>query len=163
MRPALFLDRDGVINRKGGSYYITTREEFIVNEGIEKAISHFRSKGFLIIVITNQGCVAKGVCTEEQLVSLHSHMNRLLAEYGAAPDAVYYCPHHPDISECNCRKPGNALFEKAITEFNIDRERSVMIGDTEADCIAAKRSGIKCHIVEVNANLYNWLTENNQL
>jgi len=153
MNRALFLDRDGVINKKGKSYYIHRREDFEFNKGIFDALRAFADRGFKIIIITNQGGIAKGLYTEEDTRALHDYMAGQFALEGITITAVYYCPHHPDIEECNCRKPGNQLFEQAISHFEIDRHSSLMIGDSDIDIEAAKRSGIKGVLVEPNSDL----------
>lgn len=153
MNRALFIDRDGVINRKGGPYYIHRIEDFTFNHGIIEALKAFSQAGYKIIVITNQGGIAKTSHTEEDTIRLHDYMISRLAEGGATITAVYYCPHHPSVSECLCRKPGNLLFEKAIQEHQIDRESSLMIGDSHIDIEAAARSGIRGIRVNTNCDL----------
>lgn len=153
MNRAVFLDRDGVINRKGGSYYIWRKEDFILNEGVIDSLKIFQEKGYLLIVITNQGGIARGVFSEEDLKRLNEYMIDLLKLHGVKLSAIYYCPHHPDVSHCECRKPGTLLFEKAIKDFDIDVKSSYMIGDSEVDIEAAKKMEIKGILIPVNGNL----------
>jgi D-glycero-D-manno-heptose 1,7-bisphosphate phosphatase len=153
MNRALFIDRDGVINRKGGPYYIHRIEDFVFNPGIFEALRAFSKAGYKIIVITNQGGIAKESHTEAETLSLHDYMVSALAAEGVTITAVYYCPHHPSVSECLCRKPGNLLFERAIQEHQIDRKNSLMIGDSEIDIEAAAKSGIKGIKVMTNSDL----------
>ena len=153
MNKALFIDRDGVINKKGKSYYIYRREDFEFNNGIFDALRAFADRGYKIIIITNQGGIAKGIYTHEDTRELHDYMVKQFSNNGIAILAIYYCPHHPDIEACNCRKPGNQLFEQAIADFKIDRETSLMIGDSNIDIEAAGRSGIKGILVEPNSDL----------
>jgi D-glycero-D-manno-heptose 1,7-bisphosphate phosphatase len=153
MNKAVFLDRDGVINRKGGSYYIFREEDFIFNDGLTEALKYFASGGFLLIIITNQGGIAKGLFTTAHLEKLHSFMTESLAASGIKITAVYHCPHHPDISGCECRKPGSLLFENAIAEYEIDPARSFMIGDSEIDIRAAEKTGIKGILIPTNGNI----------
>ncbi len=153
MKKAIFLDRDGVINRKGKSYYIFREEEFFFNKGVTDALSYFESRGYLLIVITNQGGIARGIFTESQLEKLHRHMCHKFEQAGITLTDIYYCPHHPDISDCECRKPGTLLFEKAIDKYGIDPKRSYMIGDSEIDIVAAEKMGIKAFRIPVNGNI----------
>ena len=153
MNKAVFLDRDGVINRKGGSYYIFREEDFLFNDGVTDALKYFTSKGFLLIVITNQGGIAKGIFTEAQLETVHRFMAEKLAASGIKITDIYYCPHHPDISVCQCRKPGSLLFEKAVAEHNIDRAGSFMIGDSEIDIKASEKARIKGILIPTNGNM----------
>lgn len=159
MNKAVFLDRDGVINKKGGSYYIFLKEEFIFNQGMFEALRYLSSRGYLLIVITNQGGISKGIYTSQQTEELHNHMTAMLGKEGIEISAVYYCPHHPDNETCSCRKPDSLMFEKAISEYKIDRRSSFMIGDSEIDVEAAIKAGISGIKVETNSNL----SENHQV
>ena len=150
---AVFLDRDGVINEKGQSYYIHREEEFIFNKGVTEALRHFTERGYLLIIITNQGGIAKGVFTVEQLDKLHRFMLSSLESSGIKITGIFYCPHHPDVEPCKCRKPGTLLFEKAIEKYDIDPAASVMIGDSETDIIPAEKLGIKGILIPANGNM----------
>jgi D-glycero-D-manno-heptose 1,7-bisphosphate phosphatase len=153
MNKAIFLDRDGVINRKGQTYYIYRIEDFEFNPGVIEALKIFKSKGYLLIVITNQGGIAKKVFTEDQLRRLHNFMENELNNNNAGLTRIYYCPHHSDIEICKCRKPGTLLFENAIKEFDIDPGLSYMIGDSDIDITAASKVGIKGIKVPVNSDM----------
>jgi D-glycero-D-manno-heptose 1,7-bisphosphate phosphatase len=150
---AVFLDRDGVINRKGSSYYIFREEEFIFNKGVTEALSYFISKGYLLIIITNQGGIARGIFNIAQLEKLHGFMKEKLGESKISITDIFYCPHHPEISECRCRKPGTLLFEKAIKKYKIDPKNSFMIGDSDVDIAAAKKLGITGIKLPLNGNM----------
>lgn len=153
MNKAVFLDRDGVINRKGGPYYIFSEEDFVLNEGVTDALRYFAGKGYLLIIVTNQGGIAKGIFTAAQVEKIHDNLNRTLNASGIDLTAIYYCPHHPEISKCECRKPGSLMFEKAIAEYDIDPKSSIMIGDSEIDVEASEKAGIKGILIPTNGNL----------
>jgi len=153
MNKAIFLDRDGVINRKGSGYYVFREEEFFFNKGVTDALKYFISKGYLLIVITNQGGIAKGMYTTNQLEKLHNYMVQKLKEFNIILTDIYYCPHHPDVSQCQCRKPGTLLFEQAIAKYNIDPKNSFMIGDSEIDIRAAEKLRIKGILIPTNGNM----------
>jgi D-glycero-D-manno-heptose 1,7-bisphosphate phosphatase len=153
MNKAIFLDRDGVINRKGKSYYIFREEEFTFNKGVTEALGYFLSKGYLLFIITNQGGIAKGIYNVYQLEKLHTFMKDKFEKSGIRITDIFYCPHHPDISDCKCRKPGTLLFEKAIRKYKIDPKKSFMIGDSDVDIIAAEKLGIKGIKLPVNGNM----------
>ncbi|HVN58629.1 MAG TPA: HAD family hydrolase [Bacteroidales bacterium] len=159
MNKAVFLDRDGVINRKGKSYYIFREEEFIFNKGVFDALSYFESKGYLLIVITNQGGIARGIYNIAQLEKLHEFMIQKFLSCNIHISEVFYCPHHPEISGCACRKPGTLLFENAIRKFNIDPSSSYMIGDSDIDVIAADKLGIKGIKITGNGNMMKEVVE----
>ena len=155
MNKAVFLDRDGVINRKGSSYYVFREEEFFLNRGVTDALKYFISKGYLLIIITNQGGIAKGIYTITHLNILHNYMIQKLKASNIDLTDIYFCPHHPDISQCLCRKPGTLLFEQAIAKHKIDAKNSFMIGDSEIDIQAAEKMGIKGVLIPTNGNMMN--------
>lgn len=143
MKKAIFLDRDGVIN-DGTLYYTYKIEDFYFNPGLFEGLRLLRDAGYMFVVITNQGGVAKGEYTERDVEVLHGYMCDALKEQGIDIAGVYYCPHYPSITgPCECRKPGSLLIEKAIAAFDIDRDQSYLIGDGERDVEAAQRAGIK--------------------
>jgi len=149
---AVFLDRDGVVNREQGAY-VTHLEDFIINEGVVEALKIFQQKKYLLIVISNQGGIAKGICTKEQVDYLHLHLQRAMKNKGIEILEVYYCPHHPDTTNCICRKPDSLLLEKAMARFNIDAASSYFIGDADRDMEAGQKAGVKTIKVEPNQSL----------
>jgi D-glycero-D-manno-heptose 1,7-bisphosphate phosphatase len=153
MNQAIFLDRDGVINRKGSSYYIYREEEFLFNSGVIESLKYFISKGFMLIIITNQGGISKGNFTVAHVEKLHNFMINQLKTYNIELTDIFYCPHHPDVETCRCRKPGTLLFERAIKKHKIDPKASFMIGDSNSDMKAAEKMGIKGFLIPTNGNI----------
>jgi D-glycero-D-manno-heptose 1,7-bisphosphate phosphatase len=146
MNKAVFLDRDGVINKETGQY-TTCVEDFIINEGIGESIKLLKDSGFLVIIISNQGGIAKSLYSHEDVLEMHLKLCEYLYIYNTAIDDFYYCPHHPDIGLCLCRKPDSLLLEKAISRYNISIEDSYFIGDSERDMDAAIQ--MKIYIISV--------------
>jgi D-glycero-D-manno-heptose 1,7-bisphosphate phosphatase len=146
-RRALFLDRDGVINKKPPEHdYVKCWEEFEFVPGIENLIKTFNKKGYLVIVFTNQRGVARGMMTEKDLNDIHEKMMKELREKGAIINTVYSCIH--DYSDnCECRKPKPGLLTMAADDFEIDLARSLVIGDDETDILAGKAVGCKTLLV----------------
>lgn len=143
MNRAVFLDRDGVINRKapeGG--YITRWEEVEILPGTSEAIAQLNRAGFLVIVVTNQRAVAKGLMTIADLESIHRRLCEQLALGGAKIDAVFYCPHELD-PPCRCRKPEPGMLLDAARRYDLDLRASWMIGDSEKDIEAGRRAGCR--------------------
>ncbi|UKK57526.1 D-glycero-beta-D-manno-heptose 1,7-bisphosphate 7-phosphatase [Prevotella communis] len=148
---AIFLDRDGTINKYVG--FLTKPEEFDLLPGVAEAIRQINHSGYLCIVVSNQPVIARGDCTFEQLQEIHDKMETLLGQEGAFVDAIYYCPHHPDKGfegerpaykiDCNCRKPKPGLLLQAAKDWNIDLSQSYMIGDSERDVEAGNAAGCK--------------------
>lgn len=158
---AAFLDRDGTINKYVG--FLRNIDDFELRSNVSQAIKLLNEKGYLVIIITNQPVIARGEVTEKELLNIHNKMETLLGQDGAYVDAIYYCPHHPDSGyegeikalkiKCNCRKPNTWLVEKAVKDFNIDLNKSFVIGDTDIDEKLAKNLGIPFCLTNDNYDL----------
>jgi D-glycero-D-manno-heptose 1,7-bisphosphate phosphatase len=148
MKKAAFLDRDGVINRKAPEgQYVTRWEEMEFLPGACEAIRCLNDAGFLVVVVSNQRCVAKGLITTEDLESMHARMRREFQTAGATIDAVYYCPHD-NQPPCACRKPQPGMLLSAARTHNIQLAASWMIGDSEHDVQAGRSAGCNtAHVV----------------
>lgn len=149
---AIFLDRDGVINCDRKDYTFRP-EDFVFNAGIFEALKILQSKSFLLVVITNQAGIARGLYSHEDVHSVHDFMLSEFKKHDIKIAEVYYCPHYGEISECLCRKPHSLLIEKALARFNIEAGRSFFIGDRKRDMEAACRAGVKGILVDENQNL----------
>jgi len=147
LNKAIFLDRDGTLNPDPG--YISNPDDFELFPDVPESLKQLREAGYLLILITNQSGIARGMITIEQLECIHNKLASLLQKHDVKLDAIYYCPHHPDfpdakgISECNCRKPKPGLISKALIEWNIDIENSFMIGDKKSDINIGLNTGAK--------------------
>lgn len=139
---AAFLDRDGVINVPTGipHTYITDWEDFEFLPGVDKAISKLNEADYLVLVITNQRGVSRGALSVDKLDYIHLNMKNELASRGARIDGVFVCPHE---GNCGCRKPETGLFEQACDRFEIDKNESFMIGDSESDILAGHAFGVR--------------------
>lgn len=143
-RSAFFLDRDGVINKDTGYPYRFSDLHFI--SGAPEAIARMNALGYLVIVITNQSGIARGYFTEREVDRFHQHMQVQLKPYRAHIDAFFVCPFHPQGSidyykrEHSDRKPNPGMIKKALATFNIDRDRSIVIGDKRSDLLAGHRA-----------------------
>ena len=138
-RKCVFLDRDGVINEDNPNYVFQTNK-FILLDGVKEAIHAFKKSGFLVIVITNQSGIAKGLYSREEMQACHELMQNLV---GHQIDDIYYAPYHESVSNSLSRKPGSLMFERAIAKYDIDVTNSWMIGDKKRDIIPAKKLGIR--------------------
>ena len=144
----VFVDRDGVINQER-SDYVKSISELEIYPNVAKNIKLLKDAGFLVIVITNQSAVNRGIVTHETINQIHNSIQDHLKKYGTFLDGFYYCPHTPN-ENCNCRKPKSGLLEKAILELNIDLNSSWMIGDSDSDIEAADSVG--CKAIKINDN-----------
>lgn len=139
MSKCVFLDRDGVLNEEIGRY-VWEVSDFVIRPGIIDLLKYFKSEGYLLIVITNQGGIARGLYTHEDVKNCHNHFQK---ECGGLIDRFYYSPYQVSFSASLGFKPGTLLFEKAIAKYNIDPFNSWMIGDKERDIIPARKLKIK--------------------
>lgn len=152
---AIFLDRDGTINKYVG--FLRDINEFELLPGVAEAIGKINASGYLAIVVTNQPVIARGEVTVAYLNEIHNKMETLLGQQGVYLDGIYYCPHHPhkgyegEVPElkidCDCRKPKPGLLMKAAKDFNIDLSQSWMIGDSESDILAGKAAGSQTALI----------------
>lgn len=136
---ALFLDRDGVINKDLG--YVYRIEDFEFMPGIFAALRGFIELGFDIFVVTNQSGIGRKYYTQADFDKLSEYMINEFKAKGVNIKKIYYCPHRPD-DNCECRKPKSGMFLKALSEFNIDMKSSIMIGDKQSDIDAASGAGV---------------------
>ena len=152
---AVFLDRDGTINKYVG--FLRDIDDFELLPGVAEAVKLINASGYLAIVVTNQPVIARGEVTVPQLQEIHNKMETLLGAEGAYLDAIYYCPHHPhkgyegEVPElkinCDCRKPKPGMLLKAAKDFNIDLSQSWMVGDGENDIKAGKAAGCRTALI----------------
>jgi len=153
MNKAIFLDRDGTINNNCDHYYIWQKEELLLNPGVIDTLTKLKSRGYLLIVISNQGGISKGEFSAEDVDALHMHLRSMLEKEGVSLDEIYYCPHHSMVETCLCRKPQPLMIEKALARFGIDPASSWMIGDAERDVEAGKTAGLRTILIEPNSDL----------
>jgi D-glycero-D-manno-heptose 1,7-bisphosphate phosphatase len=148
----VFLDRDGVVNRKQPEgAYVTDWRQFEWLPGAVEAIARLNRAGMTVILVTNQRGIALGLYTHEQVELIHKNMRAHLALHGARVDAIYYCPH--DVGECRCRKPDVGLFEQACKDFPLaSADNSVVIGDSLSDIQAGQRMGMKTIFIQGEAD-----------
>ncbi|MCX7899302.1 MAG: HAD family hydrolase, partial [Methylocystis sp.] len=146
MRPAAFLDRDGVLNVD--VEYLGSADRLIWTQGAARAVRLLNEAGYLVFVVTNQSGVARGFYDEAAVVALHDAMREWLRKEGATIDEFIYCPHHPESADarysvaCDCRKPAPGMLLKLIEKYDVDRSRSLMIGDKSSDMEAARAAKV---------------------
>jgi D,D-heptose 1,7-bisphosphate phosphatase len=161
MQKAIFLDRDGTINKCAG--FISQPEQFELLDGTAEAIRKINESGYLAIVVTNQPVIARGEATLDELRAIHNKMETLLGREGAYVDAIYICPHHPDKGfpgerpeykiDCTCRKPEPGMLLQAAADYHIDLRQSHMIGDKMSDIQAGAAAGCTSHLVNEQTGL----------
>lgn len=153
MNKAIFLDRDGIINVEIGDY-IKRFEDFTLIPHLGEALSLLKNKGYIFVIITNQGGLAKNLYSTDELDKMHDFLVEEMRKFDVHFEEIYYCPHHPDYNgKCLCRKPGSQMIEKAIARFNIDPSLSYFIGDKQRDVDAGAAVGVRGILVESNPDI----------
>jgi len=148
---AVFLDRDGTINREVGN--LRSVGQLRILPGVAHAIKELNKLGFLVIVATNQPVVARGWVTEKEIDAIHAVLVSRLGRRGAKIDAIYYCPHHPEANlkkyrlQCRCRKPNIGMIIRATKGLDVDLRRSFMAGDSTRDILTGKKAGLKTILI----------------
>lgn len=151
---AVFIDRDGVINNDEGHYYIYRTEDFKLNIDITEGLKLLQDAGYKLIAVTNQGGVAKGEYSIEDIEKVHEYFLALMKKDGIHITDIYYCPHHDSVSTCECRKPKPGMILEAIKKHNIDPNSSFLIGDSARDIQAGEAAGLKqCFKIEANTSI----------
>jgi D-glycero-D-manno-heptose 1,7-bisphosphate phosphatase len=153
VRAAVFLDRDGTLNRELEGA-LARPEQLELLEGAPEGAARLARAGFALVIVTNQSAVARGLCTLDEVRAVHAELARRLGAAGAAPAGVYLCPHHPDLGHapyrraCACRKPASGLLRRAARELALDLSRSWIVGDALRDLRAGRAVGARALLVE---------------
>ena len=157
-KKAIFFDRDGTLNVEVG--YLYEFEKFKWIDGAIEAVKYCNDNGYLAIVVTNQSGIARSYYTEADVKELHRRMNEELSKHGAHIDDFFYCPHHPEgvvdkySIDCECRKPKPGLIEEACRKYDIDKSKSLMIGDKPRDVECGENAGVRS-VLFTGGNLLN--------
>jgi len=147
VRPAAFLDRDGVLNHRiPGDTYVTRPEELEVLPHVAEAAQRLARAGYALVVVTNQRGVARGFMSLADVERIHAKLAAAFAAAGAPLSGVYVCPHDRDEG-CGCRKPAPGMLLQARDELGLDLERSLLIGDSESDLAAAEAAGVPVRVL----------------
>ena len=163
MNSAVFFDRDGVLDVDIIDLHEVEKFQWI--DGAKNAIKLCNERGLLVVIITNQSGIARGIFTAEQVNAIHNFMKEDLAKIGAHIDGIYICPHHPagTVEEypkvCDCRKPKPGLILRACKELDINPKTSVMIGDHARDVEAGRNAGLKDAVLFEGGNLYDAISK----
>jgi D-glycero-D-manno-heptose 1,7-bisphosphate phosphatase len=148
-RPALFVDRDGTLDPD--LHYLKDPDRLELFRGVGRSIALARSRRWLVVCVTNQSGVERGLYTDAEVHAIHARMNDRLARDGTRIDAFYYCPHAPEHG-CRCRKPGTELFERARADLSIDLGSSAIVGDRVLDTEAGRRLGLLTALVRLTGH-----------
>jgi histidinol-phosphate phosphatase family protein len=136
---AVFVDRDGTLNHDYG--YITSPGQLVLFPGVPEAIARLNQLGVMVIMVTNQSAIGRGMMTVEDLENIHARLAEMLRPYGAGIDGIFFCPHHP-LDGCGCRKPKTGLIEQAVDRFSLDLSQCYLVGDKRSDLEAAQKVAV---------------------
>ena len=136
---AVFVDRDGTLNHDNG--YIISPGQLVLFPGVPEAIARLNQLGVMVIMVTNQSAIGRGMMTMEDLENIHARLAELLRPYGAILDGIFCCPHHPRDG-CGCRKPKTGLIEQAVARYSLELSQCYLVGDKRSDLEAAQQVGV---------------------
>lgn len=148
----MFLDRDGVINHDPGDY-TKSLEEFTILPGVMEAFQLIKENGYKIILVTNQGGVAKGLYPEENVHEIHDYLRDEARKVGVEIDEIYFAPYHDDFGMSLTRKPGSMMVERGLAKFNLDPSKCVLVGDKMRDLESGEKVGVPGIKIDVNGSL----------
>ncbi len=157
LKPAVFLDRDGVINHERKDY-VKSWEEFSFQPGSLEAFRRLREAGQEAYVITNQSGVGRGILSLRTLLGIHLRMELEVQKAGGMIHGIVFCPHHPDDG-CKCRKPATGMFQMAAVKYGLDLSQSVFVGDAARDVQAGKAAGCKTILVRTHISFERFREE----
>jgi D-glycero-D-manno-heptose 1,7-bisphosphate phosphatase len=158
LNKAIFLDRDGVINHDPGDY-TKSIEEFTILPTVMEALNALQVAGYKLILITNQGGIAKGLYDHDAVKTIHDYFVSQCAEHGIEITDIFYSPHHPDYGESLTRKPGGLMIEKACAKHAIDPKQSWMVGDKLRDVQAGEAASVTGIQIPVNGPLLQYVPQ----
>ena len=136
---AVFVDRDGTLNYDNG--YVLSPEQLVLFSGVPEAIARLNRLGTMVILVTNQSAIGRGMMTMEDLENIHARLAALIRPYGASIDAIFSCPHRPQDG-CGCRKPNTGLIDQAVDRFSLDLSHCYLIGDKPSDLEVAQKVSV---------------------
>lgn len=159
MKKAVFLDRDGVLLLNHQHYYIWKQDQMEFVEGVFENLRSLQQKGYILLIVSNQGGISRGLYTKDDILRLHEHLVGILSHHQIHITDILFCPHHPDIEKCLCRKPASLMIDKLIAKYEINVHESVMIGDNESDMSAAEQAGIGTIRISSNENMLHSISQ----
>ncbi len=157
-KKAIILDRDGVLISNHEHYYIWKKEQMQYVDGVFGNLKLLIQKGFQLFIVSNQGGISKEIYTKFDSLELHEELNKRFRKNGIEITEIVFCPHHPEIEQCMCRKPDSLLIEKLVAKYKLCKSESYFIGDSESDMQAARKAGIEGIKIIANQNMYPFIS-----
>lgn len=159
MRRGIFLDRDGVLINNQRHYYIWESAQLEFIDGVFENLLLLQQNGFLLFIVSNQGGISRGLYTKENVLKLHEEMIQAFSKNQIILSDILFCPHHSENEKCLCRKPQSLMIDKLLAKHALNRQESVMIGDSESDMQAAVLAGIQGIRIIPNQNMFPFISE----
>lgn len=156
---AIFLDRDGVLIDNSDHYYIWNEEQLKFVDGVFDNLKQLLLKGYQLFIVSNQGGISKGIYSKEDIIKLHTSLLQTLRNHQIDITEIVFCPHHPEMEKCMCRKPDSILIEKLLAKYKLHREKSFFIGDSQSDHHAALKAGIQSIQIQSNCNMLPFISK----
>jgi D-glycero-D-manno-heptose 1,7-bisphosphate phosphatase len=158
MNKAIFLDRDGVLVDNSKHYYIWKSDQLSLIDGVIENLKMILQKGFQLFIVSNQGGISRGLYSKDDIVKLHDELILTFNANHIEIAEIAFCPHHPEVEKCLCRKPDSLMIDNLIAKYKIDKEGSYLIGDSKSDMNAAQKSGILGIQIIPNHNMFPYLS-----
>lgn len=158
MTKAIIFDRDGVITNNSKHYYVWNQEQLQFVDGVFSNLKILTLKGFQLFIVSNQGGISKGLYSRDHILKLHLEIEVAFTKQKIEITDVLFCPHHPEIEKCLCRKPESLMIERLIAKYNLNKQKTYFIGDSDSDMKAAGRAGIHGIKIPANQNMYPFIS-----
>ena len=158
MNKAIFLDRDGVLVDNSEHYYIWKSDQLKLVDGVVENLKMLLQKGFQLFIISNQGGISRGLYSKNDIEKLHEELIQTFRKNDIEITEISFCPHHPEIEKCLCRKPNSLMIEKLMAKHKISKTDSYLIGDSKSDMDAAEKIGIQGIKIIPNQNMFPYLS-----
>jgi D-glycero-D-manno-heptose 1,7-bisphosphate phosphatase len=155
---AIFLDRDGVLVNNQEHYYIWKLEQLQFIDGVFGNLKFLIQKGFQLFIVSNQGGISKEIYTKTDILKLHEELKLSFENNVIEIKEIVFCPHHPEVEQCMCRKPDSLLIDKLVAKYKLCKSESYFIGDSESDMQAARKAGIQGIKIVANQNMYPFIS-----
>jgi D-glycero-D-manno-heptose 1,7-bisphosphate phosphatase len=157
-KKAIFLDRDGVLVDNSEHYYIWKSDQLTLVDGVIGNLQAFTQKGFQLFIVSNQGGISRGLYSKGDVLKFHAALVQEFRNNNIEITEIAFCPHHPEVEKCLCRKPSSLMLEKLMAKYKISKTGSYLIGDSQSDMDAARKAGIQGIQVIPNQNMSPFLS-----
>ena len=157
-KKAIFLDRDGVLVDNSEHYYIWETDQLTLVGGAIENLKLLSQKGFQLFIVSNQGGISRGLYSKDDIQKLHTELVQIFRANLIEIVEIAFCPHHPEVEKCLCRKPDSLMIERLIAKYKIDKSDSYLIGDSQSDMDAAEKAGIQGIQIISNQNMLSHIT-----